>query len=87
VDPSGKLRDGRTFNGPSDFISLLAANDEKLARAFVSHLSRYATGTEVSYADRKTIDDILNATKTGGHGLRSLIHALAQSSLFKPNSP
>ena len=86
VDPSGRLRDGRTFNGPADFVSLLADNDEKLARAFVSHLSRYATGTEVSYADRKTIDDILHATKAGGHGLRSLIHALAQSPLFQPKS-
>jgi hypothetical protein len=40
----------------------------------------------VSYADRKNIDDILHATKAGGHGLRSLIHALAQSPLFQPKS-
>jgi Protein of unknown function (DUF1592)/Protein of unknown function (DUF1588)/Protein of unknown function (DUF1585)/Protein of unknown function (DUF1587)/Protein of unknown function (DUF1595)/Planctomycete cytochrome C len=84
VDASGKLRDGRAFRDTAAFIDLIASDDEKLARAFVSHLSRYATGTEVNYADRAEIRRIVEQTKADHYGLRSLIHALAQSPLFLP---
>lgn len=84
VDPSGKLRDGRTFTGPAEFAARLAEDDEKLARSFVAHLSRYATGAEVGYADRAKIQGIVDSTKATGYGLRSLLHALAESGLFQP---
>ena len=86
VDASGALRDGRAFRDTASFIELLASDDEKLARAFVAHLARYATGTEISYADRAEIRRIVAQTKANGYGLHSLLHALAQSPLFIPNS-
>ena len=86
VDPSGELRDGRKFAGPSDLIAQLADDDARLARAFVAHLSRYATGAEVGYADRAEIRRIVDSAKDRGYGIRSLIHALAQSPLFLPSS-
>jgi hypothetical protein len=82
VDASGELRDGRAFRDTSAFVDLIASDDEKLARAFVAHLARYATGTEISYADRAELRRIVAQTKTNGYGLRSLLHALAQSPLF-----
>ena len=86
VDASGQLRDGRAFHDTSAFVDLLASDDEKLARAFVAHLARYATGTEISYADRAEIRRIVEQTKDKRYGLRSLLHALAQSPLFLPTS-
>ncbi|MFM7209510.1 MAG: DUF1588 domain-containing protein, partial [Verrucomicrobiota bacterium] len=86
VDPAGELRDGRRFDGPAGLIVLLAADDARLARAFVGHLSRYATGTEVSYADRARIRAVVEATRGDALGLRSLMHALAASELFLPPS-
>jgi hypothetical protein len=86
VDPSGQLTDGRHFTGPQELNTLLAADPEKLARAFVAHLSRYATGAEVSYSDRAEIRQIVESTKAKQHGIRSLIHALAQSSAFNPQN-
>ena len=86
VDASGQLRDGRAFRDTATFVDLLASNDEKLARAFVAHLTRYATGTEISYADRAEIRRIVAQSKANDYGLRSLLHALAQSPLFSPNS-
>jgi hypothetical protein len=83
VDPTGELTDGRQFNGPNELSALLNASPDKLARAFVSHLSRYATGAEVRYADRAEIRRIVESTKKNGHGLSSLIHALAQSEIFQ----
>jgi hypothetical protein len=82
VDPSGELPDGRQFAGVRDLNALLNAHPAKLAEAFVSHLSLYATGAEVSFADRAEIRRIVESTKSSEHGLRSLIHALAASDLF-----
>ena len=86
VDASGALPDGRTFKDVNDLTALLAQDPERLARAFVAHLSRYATGAEVSYADRAEIRSIVVSTKGSGHGLRSLIHALAENAIFKGGS-
>ncbi len=82
VDASGVLIDGRTFDGPASLADLLAAESNKLAIAFLSHLSRYATGTDIGYLDRSEIHRIVNETKASGHRIKSMIHALAQSSLF-----
>ena len=84
VDPSGELRGGRRFSGPGDLAEILAADPEKLARAFVAHLSRYATGTEVTYADRAEIQRIVGSAAGTGYGLKSLIQALARSPIFFP---
>jgi hypothetical protein len=87
VDASGELRDGRAFRNVSEFVELFAADEEKLARAFVAHLARYATGSEVSFADRAEIRRIVAGAKKRGYGLRSLIHALAESKLFTTQTP
>jgi Protein of unknown function (DUF1592)/Protein of unknown function (DUF1588)/Protein of unknown function (DUF1585)/Protein of unknown function (DUF1587)/Protein of unknown function (DUF1595)/Planctomycete cytochrome C len=83
VDPSGELGDGKKFSGLAEFNSLLAMDEERLARAFVAHLSRYATGTDVSYVDRAEIRRIVESAKSSSYGIRSMIHALAQSDLLR----
>jgi hypothetical protein len=48
----------------------------------VRHLLMYATGSEPHYSDRREINRILEETKSGNYGLRSLIYAIVQSELF-----
>lgn len=84
VDPSGELADGTMFNGLNDLTTHLTKNPERLAQAFVSHLSRYATGTEPGFADRLEIDRIVTDARGKNFGIRTLILALAESSLIKP---
>ena len=84
VDPTGALADGRTFQNVSALNRLLAGDPERLAGAFVAHLSRYATGTDVGYADRAEIRRIVESTGTGGYRLRALVHALGTSRLIQP---
>jgi len=86
VDASGALPDGRAFKDVNELAALLTQDPARLARAFVAHLSRYATGTEVSYADRAEIARIVASTTSKQHGIRSLIHALAESRMFQPRS-
>jgi hypothetical protein len=87
VDPSGELPDGHKFTGPRELAKLLASDPEMLARAFVAHLSRYATGADLTYSDRREIERIVENTKAKGYGLRSLIHALAESPIFFKAAP
>jgi hypothetical protein len=82
VDASGFLHDGRTFADVRELKRLIAADDRRLALAFVGHLARYATGADLSYADRRTVDGVVTSTQSSGYGVRSLIHALAESPLL-----
>jgi mono/diheme cytochrome c family protein len=82
VDASGQLPNGRTFHGPAELTDLLAEDPKRLAIAFVSHLSRYATGTPNRYADREEIERIVESTRDRSFGVRSLIHAFSESPIF-----
>jgi len=84
VDASGQLADGRSFQGIDDLKKLFAENPQALARAFVAHLARYASGANISHADRHEIQAIVDSTAATGYGLRSLIHAVATSPLIVP---
>jgi hypothetical protein len=82
VDASGTLADGRPFAGVDELKQLIAADPRTLVRAFTAHMIRYATGADISYADRRTIDGILDATAPTQYGLRSILHAIAASPLI-----
>lgn len=81
VDTSGELADGRAFAGIDGLKRLLADDEGRLARAFVGHMARYATGADLRYSDRREIDAIVASTRSTGYGVRSLIQALAKSRL------
>ena len=83
VDASGELADGRRFAGIDELEQLLAADPAQLARAFVGHMARYATGADLSYADRRAVDEIVAAAAPTQYGVRSLIHAIAASPLLR----
>jgi hypothetical protein len=79
VDPSGEFADGRSFVGVDEMKQLLAADPRPLARAFTAHMVRYATGADLSYSDRRTIEQILDSSAPAQFGLRSIIQAIAAS--------
>ena len=81
VDSSGQLPDGRSFADVRALKTLLTEDPRQLARAFVAQMARYATGADLSYADRRTIEGILDRAAPNHYGIRSLIHAIAASPL------
>ncbi|MFT5468101.1 MAG: hypothetical protein ACI8UO_003209 [Verrucomicrobiales bacterium] len=83
VDCTGQLPDGRPFDDVNALRTMLAGDPDRLAQAFLAQLATYATGASVSFADRAAIAAILEKTKADEHGLRSLIHELIQSELFR----
>jgi hypothetical protein len=83
VDCAGTMPDGRPFKDAVELRDLLAAEPEKLARAFVGHLLVYATGGELSFADRAAVDAVTRRAAGKGWGLRTLLHETIQSEIFR----
>jgi hypothetical protein len=82
VDPSGELPDGRTFGDVLDLKRCLLADREQLARNLVRQLVVFATGAPIRFSERETVEQILDRSRAGGYGIRSLIHEVVQSDLF-----
>lgn len=77
---------GRAFDGPSEFKSLLSAEPEAFARGFVEHLLSFALGRELGLFDRPAVDEILRAGAgdgADGPKLRDLVVAIVQSYPFR----
>ena len=83
VDPSGVMPDGRPFSDVEGLRALLVADPERLAYAFTSQLVTYATGAEISFADRAEVQRIVSASKSHDYGIRTLVHTVVQSPIFR----
>jgi hypothetical protein len=83
VDSADRLFDGRGFENIDEFKSLLASDPDQLARALASKLVAYATGTPTTLADRQGIESIVESVRRQDYGLRSLVHEVVQSELFR----
>ena len=82
VDCTGQMPDGHAFNDVNDLRTILAADPERLAKAFTGQLITYATGAELSFADRAAVDQIVVHAAGKGYGLRTLLMEVVQSDLF-----
>ncbi len=83
VDASGTTSDGRDFAGIAEFQALLAADGTRLLKNLAEQLARYAIGRDVAFSDRDAIDALVERTQKQGGGLRTLIHELVRSELFR----
>ena len=83
VDSSGVLPDGRPFKDIRDLKRLLLTDERQLARNLAKQLAVYATGAPVRFSDRAQVEQMLDAAKISRYGLRSLVHQVVQSDLFR----
>lgn len=83
VDASGELADGRKFRDIREFKRLLLADEQGIARNLVRQLAVYATGAPIGFSDRARIEAILERSAASGYGVRTLVHELVQSDLFR----
>ncbi len=83
VDASGETADGETFDDIRQFKRILRDQDEVFARGLTRKLMTYALGRRIGFSDRSEIDRIVKATADGGYGMRTLIHEIVQSDLFR----
>jgi hypothetical protein len=83
VDPSGVLPDGRAFQDVRDLKRLLLHDERQIAQNLVRQLVTYSTGAPVRFGDRPQVEAILDRAKPGGYGVKSLIHGILASELFR----
>jgi hypothetical protein len=83
VDSTGVLPDGRTFNNVRDLKRLLLTDERPLALNLAKQLTIFATGAPVRFSDRAEIEHIVDAAKPSGYGVRTLIHGIVESEMFR----
>jgi len=83
IDPADVLADGRAFRNIDEFKQLLLADKDQIARALTVKLVTYATGGPPASTDRPAIDAIVGKVREKGYGLRSLVHEIVASELFR----
>lgn len=83
VDASGHLADGRKFSDIREFKQLLLSDEKQIARNLARQLTVYATGAAVGFADRAQVEAVLERASSSHFGVRSLVHELVQSDLFR----
>ncbi|MDE0692788.1 MAG: DUF1592 domain-containing protein [Gammaproteobacteria bacterium] len=84
VDASGVTPEGNAFAGFEEYRQFLVREKlEDVAQHFVSQLLVLATGAEVQFADREARDRIVARLAANDYPVRSMIHEVAQSDLFR----
>jgi len=73
----GEIADIRAYK------AALAARPERLARSLIRNLVTFATGAVAEVGDEIVVDSILIKSRGSGFGLRTLIHEVVQSELFR----
>ncbi len=83
VDAAGELPDGRPFADIREFKQMIRADDAMLARNLVQQFLIFGTGAPIRFSDRLAITQILERARPSDYGIRSLIHEIIQSDLFR----
>ncbi len=83
VDSAGKLPDGREFQDIKEFKRLVVEEHDLLAKNLMHKFVIYGTGAPVGFSDRDEVERILERVKEKGYGIRTIIHEVIQSDLFR----
>ena len=83
VDATGELPDGRVFRDVREFKALVVKDELVIARNLAKQLVTFATGAPVGFADRAELDQILERSAPQHYGVRTIVHAIVQSQLFR----
>jgi hypothetical protein len=83
VDPSGEMSDGRKFRDIDEFRQFLLKNVDQIARGLTQKLLTYSTGGAPEASDRPEIEAMLARARAKNYGLRTLIHEIVQSRMFR----
>ena len=83
VDCAGMLPDGSEFADIHQFRAALLRQEDRIARNLLEQFVVYATGTPVGLADEQAVAAMMERLETHGYGVRSMVHEVVQSELFR----
>ena len=85
VNATGTLLRKYQFNNIVEFKKSIAKEDKRFAKAFTSHLLRFALARKLSPKDILTVDKIVDRSKGANFTLKSLITEVIKSDSFLRN--
>ena len=71
------------FADVGEYKRLLLEDESAMARALTRHLLTYSLGRPLGFSDRAEVERILAKIRARDYGLRSMLHAVVQSPLFR----
>jgi hypothetical protein len=83
INASGEMPDGRAFKDAIEFKQRLLEEREKLARAFIEHLSTYALRRVLAFDDQDDLNAIQAEANKTNYRIRDIVCAVAMSELLK----
>lgn len=83
AETAGVLPDGREFKDIQEFRSHLRSQEKEIAANLLRQLIVYGTGEPEGYIERPVVQGMLERLKKKEYGLRSMIHEVVQSQLFR----
>jgi len=83
INPAGVLPDGRAFKEPTEFKRLLLEDRDKVARAFIEHLSTYALRRALAFDDQDDLKAIQAEAKKHDYRIKDLVRTVALSNLLR----
>ena len=83
IDASGRLPDGRAFNGVQELQQILLKEEDRFLRCLTEKMVTYALGRAVEFTDREWIEQLVTHIKSNRYTLRSLIHGIVLSPQFR----
>ena len=84
VDSSGEFGSGQTYADFHDFKRILVASrTDGFTRHLIKQVLSYAAGRHMEPSDEFVIEDIFQAVKKDGYGLRTLLIESLDSEIFR----
>jgi hypothetical protein len=83
IDASGKLPDGRTFNGPAELKKILLDKRDMFCRALTQKMLTYALGRGTTEADDPLIDSIADSVARDDYKFSRLVSEIVTSDAFQ----
>jgi len=83
IDPSGKLPDGREFQGVEDLIGILKSNQGLFTRCLTEKMLTYSLGRGLEYYDRCAVEEIAGTVERQQLKFSALVLAIVRSEPFQ----
>lgn len=83
IDTSGTMPDGHAFADIREYKRLLLADNTSMLRSLTRLLLAYSLGRQLGFSDRAEVERIVAKVEADKNGLRTLMHEIVQSELFR----
>jgi hypothetical protein len=83
IQPGGTLPSGAEFKDINGLKAVLLKEKSRLAEALVESLLAYALGRTIEFSDADDVDRLLETLKAEDYPVRSMIHEIVASRLFR----